>query len=51
MVAKDPLVSVIMPVRNEAFFIAHGFGAVLPHDYPPANCVSILPCDACIEVA
>ena len=30
-----PLVSVIMPVRNEAAFIARSLGAVLAQDYPP----------------
>ncbi|CDM65199.1 glycosyltransferase family 2 protein [Pyrinomonas methylaliphatogenes] len=30
-----PLVTVIMPVRNEARFIARSLGAVLNQDYPP----------------
>jgi len=30
-----PLVSVIMPVRNEAGYIARSLGAVLAQDYPP----------------
>jgi succinoglycan biosynthesis protein ExoA len=30
-----PLVTVIMPVRNEAGFIAQSLGAVLAQDYPP----------------
>lgn len=30
-----PFVSVIMPVRNEADFIARSLGAVLAQDYPP----------------
>jgi succinoglycan biosynthesis protein ExoA len=29
-----PFVSIIMPVRNEADFIAHSLGAVLKQDYP-----------------
>jgi succinoglycan biosynthesis protein ExoA len=29
-----PLVSVIMPVRNEANFIARSLGCVLAQDYP-----------------
>ena len=32
--ANLPLVSVVMPVRNEADFIAHSLGAVLAQDYP-----------------
>ena len=30
-----PLVTVVMPVRNEAAFIARSLGAVLRQDYPP----------------
>ncbi len=33
--AAYPLVSIIMPVRNEAGFIARTLGAVLDQDYPP----------------
>lgn len=32
---KDPLVSIIMPVRNEAFYIEMSLGALLRQDYPP----------------
>ncbi len=32
--APPPLVSVIMPVRNEADHIAASLGAVLAQDYP-----------------
>ncbi|HEX8776429.1 MAG TPA: glycosyltransferase family 2 protein [Pyrinomonadaceae bacterium] len=32
-----PFVSLIMPVRNEAAFIARGLGAVLGQDYPPGR--------------
>jgi glycosyltransferase involved in cell wall biosynthesis len=39
-----PLVSVIMPVRNEAHFIRHSLGAVLAQDYP-ADRVEILVVD------
>lgn len=35
MDADLPFVSVIMPVRNEADFIARSLGAVLAQDYPP----------------
>lgn len=35
MATDLPLVSVIMPVRNEAAFIARSLGAVLAQDYPP----------------
>lgn len=31
----NPLVSVLMPVRNEAAFIGRSLGAVLAQDYPP----------------
>lgn len=30
-----PFISVVMPVRNEAGFIAHSLGAMLGQDYPP----------------
>lgn len=39
-----PLVSVIMPVRNEADFIARSLGAVLAQDYPP-DCIEVLVAD------
>ncbi len=32
---KRPLLSVIMPVRNEGKFIDRGLGAVIAQDYPP----------------
>lgn len=32
-----PLVSVVMPVRNEADFIRRSLGAVLSQDYPPSR--------------
>ncbi len=35
MTERLPLVSVIMPVRNEAIFIRRSLGAVLAQDYPP----------------
>lgn len=31
----QPLVSIVMPIRNEAAFIARSLGAVLAQDYPP----------------
>lgn len=31
----DPLVTVVMPIRNEASFITRSLGAVLAQDYPP----------------
>jgi len=31
---NEPFVTVIMPIRNEAQFIAHSLGAVLAQDYP-----------------
>jgi succinoglycan biosynthesis protein ExoA len=35
-IAEDlPLVTVVMPVRNEAFFVSKSLGAVLSQDYPP----------------
>lgn len=33
--SEQPFVTVIMPVRNEADFIARSLGAVLTQDYPP----------------
>src|SRR5262245_51222352 len=39
-----PLVTVIMPVRHEADFIARSVGAVLAQDYP-ADCLEILVAD------
>ena len=39
-----PLVSVIMPVRNEAAYISRSLGAVLAQDYP-ADCLEILVVD------
>lgn len=35
MIDELPFVTVIMPVRNEADFIARSLGAVLAQDYPP----------------
>ena len=40
----DPLVSVIMPVRNEAAYIERSLGTVLAQDYP-ADCLEILVVD------
>ncbi len=40
----DPLVSVIMPIRNEEAFIARSLGAVLGQDYP-ADCIEALIAD------
>jgi glycosyltransferase involved in cell wall biosynthesis len=37
-----PFVSVVMPVRNEARFIARTLGAVLAQDYPPGRMEVIL---------
>lgn len=39
-----PLVSVIMPVRNEAAYISRSLGAVVAQDYP-ADCLEILVID------
>src|SRR5690349_2009422 len=33
-VGESPLVSVILPIRNEANYIARSLGAVLTQDYP-----------------
>jgi succinoglycan biosynthesis protein ExoA len=33
--SKQPFVTVVMPVRNEAAFIAQSLGATLAQDYPP----------------
>ena len=41
---KYPLVSVIMPVRNEAAYIERSLGAVLAQEYP-ADCLEILVVD------
>ena len=35
--SERPFVSVVMPVRDEASFIARSLGAVLAQDYPPAR--------------
>ncbi len=35
MKLADPLVTVVMPIRNEASFITRSLGAVLAQDYPP----------------
>lgn len=43
-VGKLPLVSVLMPIRNEADFIQHSLGAVLAQDYP-ADCMEVLVAD------
>ena len=40
----DPLVSVIMPVRNEAAYIERSLGTVLAQDYP-ADCLEMLVVD------
>ena len=32
---KLPIVSIIMPVRNEAGYIGRSVGSVLAQDYPP----------------
>jgi succinoglycan biosynthesis protein ExoA len=34
-VSADPLVTVVMPIRNEEHFIGRSLGAVLDQDYPP----------------
>ncbi len=39
-----PQVTIIMPIRNEARFIARSLGAVLAQDYPP-QCMEILVVD------
>lgn len=39
-----PFVSVIMPIRNEATFIAESLGAVLAQDYPQ-DCMEVLVAD------
>ncbi len=39
-----PLVSVIMPIRNEGAFIAQSLGAVLEQDYP-ADRMEVIVCD------
>lgn len=39
-----PLVSVVMPIRNEADFIEHSLAAVLAQDYPP-NLIEVLVVD------
>lgn len=41
---EHPLVTVVMPVRNEAEFIARSLGAVLAQDYPP-DCLEVLVVD------
>ncbi|HVU11789.1 MAG TPA: glycosyltransferase family 2 protein [Phototrophicaceae bacterium] len=45
---QTPLVTVIMPVRNEAEWIARSVGAVLAQDYPPEQ-VEILLADGCSD--
>ncbi len=41
---QQPLVSVIMPIRNEAGFIHQSLGAVLGQDYP-ADRIEVIVCD------
>ncbi|MBZ0286590.1 MAG: glycosyltransferase, partial [Anaerolineae bacterium] len=41
---SDPLVSVIIPIRNEEAFIRRSLGAVLSQDYP-TDCMEILIAD------
>jgi succinoglycan biosynthesis protein ExoA len=43
-VGESPLVSVILPVRNEAHYIARSLGAVLAQDYP-ASLMEVLVVD------
>ena len=42
--SHTPFVSVIMPIRNEADFIARSLGAVLEQDYP-GECMEVLVAD------
>ena len=44
MASQTPFVSVIMPIRNEADFIARSLGAVLEQDYP-GECMEVLVAD------
>ena len=41
---RQPLVTVIMPIRNEAAFIAHLLRAVFDQDYP-AECTEVIVAD------
>ena len=45
-----PLVSIVMPIRNEADFIARSLGSVLTQDYP-ADCMEVLVADGRSEDA
>lgn len=42
--ALHPMVSVVMPVRNEASFIAESLGAILAQSYP-ADCMEVIVVD------
>jgi succinoglycan biosynthesis protein ExoA len=44
LTAQTPFVSVVMPIRNEADFIARSLGAVLEQDYPH-KCMEVLIAD------
>lgn len=44
MANPKPLITIIMPIRNEADFIRRSLGAVLQQDYPPA-CMEVLVAD------
>ncbi len=46
--ASVPTVSVVMPIRNEADFIARSLGAVLAQDYP-ADRFDVLVADGCSD--
>ena len=47
---KLPIVSIIMPVRNEAGYIGRSVGSVLAQDYPPDR-MEILVGGACPRMA
>jgi glycosyltransferase involved in cell wall biosynthesis len=44
MTSQLPFITVIMPIRNEANFIAQSLGSVLQQDYPP-ECLEVLVVD------
>jgi glycosyltransferase involved in cell wall biosynthesis len=48
MTEGKPLVTVVMPVRNEGDFIARSLGAVLAQDYPPDR-LEVLVVDGCSQ--
>ncbi len=39
--SKLPLVSILMPIRNEAAFIERSLGGVLVQDYPHDRCLEV----------